>query len=348
MPLLLAELRKGSPAAEIRILIATGTHRAMREEEMRARFGEDLVARETILNHCCDDTQHMVFKGTLPSGGELWLNSLVDWADLVIAEGFVEPHFFAGFSGGPKSVLPGIAGRPSVLFNHNAALIRHPLARQGSLAGNPLRPDFLHAAKVARLSFILNVLLDSEKRIVAAYAGDLEAAHGAAAADCLARTSVPHARADIAITSGGGYPLDQNVYQTVKGMTTAQACVKKGGVIILCAALGDGAGGNGFLRFMKEAPGPLQLLNAIEQTPPEDTKEDQWQAQILARVMLHATVIFVTGAENQKLVEEIGFRWAANTDAALEAAYGIVGQEASVVVIPDGPGVIVGEDAPNF
>jgi nickel-dependent lactate racemase len=341
MPLLLDQLRQGSTDAEIRILIATGTHRPMQENEIRRRFGDRIADEETLINHICEDKENIVFKGILPSGGELWLNALVDWSDLLIAEGFVEPHFFAGFSGGRKSVLPGIAGRQSIFYNHNAAFIGHPLARQGSLEGNPLHKDMLYAAEAAGLRFILNVLLDSGTRIAAAYAGEPHAAHAAACADCLARTGVPRVEADIVITSNGGYPLDQNVYQSVKGMTSAEACVRNGGVIILCAALGDGAGGDGFYRLMKESANPQALLQTIGRTPSEQTCEDQWEAQILARVMAHATVIFVTDQENQALIESMGMKWAKNPETAMETAQRIAGAKARIAVVPDGPGVIV-------
>lgn len=341
IPLLLSQIREGNPSAEIRILISTGTHRPMREDEMLARFGEKVCREETLINHLCDDAQAMIHKGTLPSGGALWLNNLVDWADLLIAEGFVEPHFFAGFSGGRKSVLPGIASRATVLYNHNAGFIDSPQARQGSLEGNPLHRDMLYASEAAGLRFILNVLLDENKRVVSAYAGDPTLAHEAACEDCLARTSVRRIQGDIAITSNGGYPLDQNVYQSVKGMTAAEACVRQGGVIILCAALGEGAGGEGFFQLLRQAQSPQALLEALRRIPAEETLVDQWEAQIWARVMTHATVLFVTGPENRRMIQDMGMRWMGSLEDALNTAYALVGEDAKVVVIPDGPGVIV-------
>jgi nickel-dependent lactate racemase len=118
MPLLLSEIRKNNTGVEVKILIATGCHRMSTREEIVNKFGAELAASEDIINHNCQDKEGMTFKGILPSGGELWVNSLVDWADLVIAEGFIEPHFFAGFSGGRKSILPGISARATVLANH--------------------------------------------------------------------------------------------------------------------------------------------------------------------------------------------------------------------------------------
>ncbi len=340
LPPLLDEIRAGSPGAEIRVLVATGTHRPMTDTEMRARFGDDFVARETIINHRCAEDP-MVFKGTLPSGGELWLNALVDWADLIVSEGFIEPHFFAGFSGGRKSVLPGIAARKTVLYNHNAAFLQSPHAVQGTLDGNPLHRDMLFAAGAVKLAFILNVVLDGDKRIAAAFAGDPEAAHAAGCEACMARTRVRRVEADIAVTSNGGYPLDQNVYQSVKGMTAGEACVRPGGVIILCAALGDGAGGEAFYRWLADAESPEALAGAIARVPAEETTEDQWEAQILARVLLRATVIFVTGEENRALIEAMHMTWAGDLEMAMRMTEGIVGEDARVAVIPDGVGVVV-------
>lgn len=341
LPMLLADIRTASPLADVRILIATGTHRPMTQDEMRARFGDAIVDGETLICHDCADRTAMIRMGTLPSGGALWLNSLIGWADLVISEGFIEPHFFAGFSGGRKSVLPGIASRETILYNHNAQFIRDPRARQGCLNGNPLHRDMRHAARVAGLSLILNVLLNDEKRIIDAYAGDPETAHRRGCKACLTRVKVDRVRADIVVTSNGGYPLDQNVYQCVKGMATAETCVRPGGVIIQCAALGDGAGGEAFYRWLADAPHPRAVAELIEGIAPEDTREDQWEAQILARVLLHATVIFVTGEENRSIVEAMHMRWAPDANEAMRLAVELAGERPRVTVIPDGVGVIV-------
>lgn len=341
LPPLLDEIRAGNPQAEIKILIATGTHRSTTDAEMRQKFGEALVRRETFINHVCTDDGAMVFKGVLPSGGELWLNGLVDWADLLVAEGFIEPHFFAGFSGGAKSVLPGIAARKTVLHNHNAGFLSSPLAACGNMDGNPLRRDMRFAAEQAKLAFILNVVLDADKRVAAAFAGEPGAAHEKGCEACLRRTAVARIGAEIAVTSNGGYPLDQNVYQSVKGMTAGEACVPPGGVVILCAALGDGVGGDPFYRWFAEASGPAEVAERIKAVPADRTREDQWQAQILSRVLLHATVIFVTGPENRAVVEALFMTWAECLDDAMRIAEGIAGAGAKVVVIPDGVGVVI-------
>ena len=342
MPLLLEEIRSGNPQAEITILIATGMHRPTTEAELRGKLGNAIVDSERIVVHKAE-TDEMAFFGMLPSGGELWLNVLVKEADMVVSEGFIEPHFFAGFSGGRKSILPGVAARKTVLYNHNARFLSSGNSRQGKLSGNPIHEDMIYAAKAAGLAFILNVLIDSEKRVIAAVSGDCEAAHVKGCALCGELTSVKGVVSDIAITSNGGYPLDQNVYQSVKGMTAAESCVRKGGAIIICAALGDGHGGEEFFRWFADRDGAESVTRDILSIPPEETRMDQWEAQILARVMEKATCFFVTGEENRALIEAMHMRWAPDVNTALEQAGALLGADTTVTVIPDGVGVIVTE-----
>lgn len=342
MPLYLEEIRAGNPDADITILIATGMHRPTTQAELRAKLGDSIVEQEHIVVHSAQNEADMAFFGMLPSGGELWLNRLVKEADLVVSEGFVEPHFFAGFSGGRKSILPGVASQKTVLYNHNAMFLQSREARQGNLTGNPIHRDMLFAAQAANLRFILNVLIDADKRVIAAFAGDREKAHASGCALCEKLTRVQAVACDIAITSNGGYPLDQNVYQSVKGMTTAEACVRQDGAIILCAALGDGHGGEAFYRWFADRASADEVLRDIEHVPPESTHMDQWEAQILARVQRKATVFFVTGEENRELIERMHMRWAPNVNAALADATTLLGEAATVTVIPDGVGVIAG------
>lgn len=341
MPLLLAEIRKGAPAAEITILIATGMHRPTTDQELRNKYGDEIVDKEKIVVHKAQAEEDMAFFGTLPSGGELWLNKLVREAELVVAEGFIEPHFFAGFSGGRKSILPGVASAKTVLYNHNSRFIGSPYARQGSLDNNPIHRDMLYAAEQAKLAFILNVIIDEKKQVIAAFAGDREAAHRAGCSCCDEMSRVEPVPADIVVTTNGGYPLDQNVYQSVKGMTAAEACVRPGGAIIMNAALGDGHGGESFYRWFKDRPDAAAVTRDIEQIPPESTVMDQWEAQILARIMQKAACWFVTGEENRQLVEDMHFRWAPDADTAVAEAQAMLGEKADITVIPDGVGVII-------
>ncbi len=175
VPRMLAEIRKGNPDADIAILIATGCHRESSHAELEDKFGPELM-KEKIIIHDCDSSE-MVNIGKLPSGGDMIINRMAAEADLLVSEGFIEPHFFAGFSGGRKSVLPGIASRKTVVYNHNAEFIAHPKARTGVLEGNPIHIDMLHAARSANLAFICNVVINAEKEVIYAVAGDCDTAH---------------------------------------------------------------------------------------------------------------------------------------------------------------------------
>ena len=341
LPLLLAEIRRHNPDAAIKILVGTGFHRLTTPDEMEAKFGANLVRQEDFIVHDSRDKQHMVFKGTLPSGGALWLNDLVDWADLLIAEGFIEPHFFAGFSGGRKSVLPGIAAAETVLANHCAEFIASDRARTGILDGNPLHQDMLFAAKQAKLAFILNVALDAEKKIIGAFAGHPDQAHRAGCDWVGRRAEVRRQEADIVITSNGGYPLDQNIYQAVKGMTAGEACVRPGGVIVMVAACADGHGGEAFYRWFADAASPADVTRKILAIDRQNTLPDQWEAQILARILEHCTVILVTDRCDPQLVRAMHLEQADTLEQAMAMARQKAGEDAGLVVIPDGVAVIV-------
>jgi nickel-dependent lactate racemase len=344
MPLLLSEVREGSPGAHIKILIATGFHRATTKKELINKFGETIVENEDIVVHDAFDDTAMVAKGTLPSGGTLRINNLVDWADLIVAEGFIEPHFFAGFSGGRKSVLPGICAKDTIMYNHNAQFIAHPKARTGVLGGNPLHIDMLYAAKTAGLAFILNVAIDADKKIIGAFAGDPEAAHAKGCAFVQDHASIPAVRADLVVTSNGGYPLDQNIYQAVKGMTAAESCLNPGGVIIMVSSCADGHGGEGFYRWFADAATPADVLQRINAIPPAKTRPDQWEAQILARILTKCRrTIIVSRDVDPQLIRGMHMQHATTFDEALKIADDLLGYPSDMVIIPDGVGVIIEE-----
>jgi len=341
LPILLEEIRVRNPEVEIKILISTGFHRATTYKEMTDKFGTEIVEREQIINHDCRDKENMVFKGILPSGGELWLNSLVDWADLVVSEGFIEPHFFAGFSGGRKSILPGIAAEKTVLANHCSKFIASMDARTGKLLENPIHKDMLFAAEKAKLMFILNVVLDSQKKIINAFAGHYIKAHEMGCEFVRNLASVEAVEADIVITSNGGYPLDQNIYQAVKGMTAAEVCVRKGGAIIMVAACNDGHGGEEFYRWFAKASSPEEVAERISAIQQNETIADQWEAQILARILMKSRVIMVSDECSRKYIQDMHMTYASSLEQALELAEEGTGENADIVVIPDGVGVIV-------
>jgi nickel-dependent lactate racemase len=340
-PLLLEEIRSGNPDADITFLIATGFHRPTSREELIDKFGEKLVSQEKIVLHDCRDESMLVAVGKLPSGGDLVINRLAMEADLLIAEGFIEPHFFAGFSGGRKSILPGIVSQVTVLANHCAAFIADEHARAGIIDGNPLHIDMLEAAHQAKLAFILNVVIDSDKKIIKAFAGDREKAHLAGADFVGQMAAVKAIPADIVITSNGGYPLDQNIYQAVKGMTAAEASCRKGGVVIICAACNDGHGGESFYRWFAESRGADEVMAKIMAIDADSTVADQWEAQIAARILMNHTVIIVTDQCSHSVVTDMYFKAASTLAEALVMAEQIVGTDASITVIPDGVSVIV-------
>ena len=343
LPLLLEEIRKNNPKVQIKILVATGFHRLTTQQEMIAKFGKELCKQENIIVHDSRDRDHLVYKGKLPSGGHLWLNDLADWADLVLAEGFIEPHFFAGFSGGRKSILPGIAGEETVLANHCAEFIASDRSRTGNLVRNPLHRDMLFAARKAGLTFILNVALDADKKIIATFAGHPDKAHRDGCKWVSRRATVKRQSADIVITSNGGYPLDQNIYQAVKGMTAAEACVHEGGVIIIAAACEDGHGGEAFYRWFAESKTSREVTDRIAAIAQKDTLPDQWEAQILARILNKCSVILVTDRCSPQIVRGMHLLHAPDIDTALIMARKQVGEKADIVVIPDGVSVIVAD-----
>lgn len=341
MPVILNRLRKGNPEADITILIATAFHRPTTREEMVFKFGPEIVERENIVNHDCRDSRGLEFLGTLPSGAELWLNRLALEADLLIAEGFIEPHFFAGYSGGRKSILPGIAGERTVLTNHCSRFIASDFCRTGVLQDNPMHKDMLEAMDRSGLQFILNVVINARKEIIRAFAGHPRKAHEEGCRFVESLAGVAPVPADIVVTTNGGYPLDQNIYQSVKGMTAAEATAREGAVIIMVAACSDGHGGDSFYRTFADAGDARQVMDMIMATPMEETIPDQWESQILARVLLKHTVIMVTDQCDSALVTGMKMLHAATFDEALEKAFQLKGRDAGITVIPDGVAVVV-------
>ena len=342
VPPMLREIRKGNPDAEVTIVISTGCHRATTREELIAKFGEEIVEKENIVIHKADESP-VTFLGILPSGGELLINSIVAEADLVCSEGFIEPHFFAGFSGSRKSILPGVASRTTVLANHCSEFIASPYSRTGILEGNPIHRDMVWAARKAKLAFICNVVINSEKEPIYAVAGDVEKAHEEGCRFLSSLCRVKAATADIVSSTNGGYPLDQNIYQAVKGMTAAEATVREGGVIIMLAASNDGLGGDDFYHQMADEKDIHKTMALFLSRGRNETVPDQWQTQIFLRILMKATVVYVSSAPDG-IVEDLHMVPAHSLEEALEKARKIVGKaDATITAIPDGVSVIVEE-----
>jgi len=344
LPILFAEIRKGSPDAEITILVATGLHRATTAEELEARFGAEIFRNEKIIVHDCKDGSTLRNIGVLPSGCELVLSKYALDTDLLIAEGFIEPHFFAGFSGGRKSVLPGVAGYECVVSNHCSSFIADRNAAAGHLEGNPVHRDMVFAAEKASLAFILNVMLDDERNITDAVAGEPARAHAEGCARLGRKAAVKRVTAPIVITSNGGYPLDQNLYQLVKCMDTAEKCCEEGGVIIAVGECRDGIGGEAFYQDFAEGMSPKDLTKRFLSREPNETQTDQWQSQILARILEKRRVIVVAPLI-EEAVKNMGLGFAGTLEAALSIADEMLEKQQcnkpGIIVIPNGPGVVI-------
>lgn len=339
LPLLLKEIRSGNPDADITILIATGLHRPTTEEEQRRMFGDEIVDHEKIAINNAFAPEQFVELCTLPSGAVFQVNRLAAECDLLVTEGFVEPHFFAGFSGGRKSILPGICSERTVNENHSYKAVSHPRSNSGMLKDNPIHADMLCAAKAVNVQFIFNVALDGEKKIVAAWAGDLEKAHEAGVAFIRQWSQCPVVTGDIVVTSNGGYPLDQNLYQSPKAMATAEACAGEDGVIIMCCSCCDGMGGAHFGEILQRGT-PDEIDRYLSEIPPQKTIPEQWCAQVCVRVLRKHPVILVTTFLSHDEVRKANMIPASTPDEALEIAYRLKGEQASVVVIPDGVSVL--------
>ena len=339
LPLLLKEIRSGNPQADITILIATGLHRPTTEEEQRRMFGDEIVDHEKIAINNAFDPEQFLELCTLPSGAVFQVNKLAAQCDLLMTEGFVEPHFFAGFSGGRKSILPGVCSERTVNENHSYKAVSHPRSNSGMLKDNPIHADMLCAAKAVNVQFIFNVALDGEKKIVAAWAGDLEKAHEAGVAFIRQWSQCPVVTGDIVVTSNGGYPLDQNLYQSPKAMATAEACAGEDGVIIMCCSCCDGMGGAHFGEILQRGT-PDEIDRYLSEIPPQKTIPEQWCAQVCVRVLRRHQVILVTTFLDHDEVRRANMIPASTPDEALEIAYRLKGNHARVVVIPDGVSVL--------
>lgn len=342
MPILLHHIHSAAPEARVRILVATGMHRPSTHEELVNKYGEEIVANEEIVMHVATDDSMMEKIGTLPSGGECIINKIAADCDLLLAEGFIEPHFFAGFSGSRKSVLPGIASYKTIMYNHNGQFVNDSHSRAGNLCHNHVNEDMFAAAEMAHLAFVLNVVLNGKHEVIGSFAGDIHKAHEAGCEFVKSLAGVEPVECEIAITTNGGYPLDQNIYQAVKGMCAAEATLPEGGVIIDVAGCADGHGGEGFYHNIADND-PAEFERACIDRPKDETLPDQWTSQIFARILAHHPVIMVTDLCDHQMIKDMHMTPVNTLDEALKLAFEMKGADAKVAVIPDGLGVVVAQ-----
>ncbi len=328
------------PPADITILIATGTHRTNTPAEIEQMLGPRIAQQYRIVNHDSRDRSSLVSIGRTHTGVPVLLNREWMAADVRITTGFVEPHFFAGFSGGPKMVAPGLAGLETVLVLHDAARIAHPNATWGVTEGNPIHDDVREIARMAGVHFAVDVTLDRAHAITAVFAGDLAAEHRAACAAARRGAMQPvDAPFDVVLTTNSGYPLDQNLYQAVKGMSAAAKVVKPGGTIICAAECRDGLPSHGsYGQVLASQPTPERLLAMI--TSPGYSAPDQWQVQIQAQVQLKARVLVKTSGLAPEAVRAAHLEPVDDVACAVEESLRRAGPGATLCVLPQGPQTI--------
>jgi nickel-dependent lactate racemase len=340
IPAILEELDGITNLDDVVILVATGTHRGNDDTELREMFGDTVVDNIRVVNHDARDAGQLAFAGTFGSNVPTWLNRAWLEADVRITTGFVEPHFFAGFSGGPKLVAPGLAGLDTVLVLHDAARIGDPRATWGITQGNPVHDDVRAIAAGTGVTFALDVVLNREKEIVAAFGGDLFPMHAAAcaAARQAAMRSVP-TRFDVVITTNSGFPLDQNLYQAVKGMSAAYQVVRPGGVIVCAAECRDGFPDHGSYRqVLASAASPRALADAIRARPV--TVPDQWQVQIQAQIQASSRVVMHTSYLSDADLAAAHLEQTQDISATVAEALTAAGPDARLCVLPEGPQTI--------
>ncbi|SHN04774.1 nickel-dependent lactate racemase [Actinacidiphila paucisporea] len=340
IPAVLDELDGIVRPDDITVLVATGTHRGNSGPELEAMFGPGVVGRVRIVNHDARDADQLAWMGHHGDGVPVWLNRTWADADVRITTGFVEPHFFAGFSGGPKLVAPGLAGLETVLVLHDARRISHRNATWGVIHGNPVHDDVRAIAEATGVTFALDVVLNRDKDVVSAFGGDLLAMHEAATAAARELAMRPvEAPFDVVVTTNSGFPLDQNLYQAVKGMSAAHQVVKPGGVIICAAECRDGFPDHGSYReVLASAPSPQALLDRISRR--KQTVPDQWQVQIQARIQSTSRVIMHTSHLRDADLATAHLRQTDDVSAALARALAEAGPGARACVLPEGPQTI--------
>lgn len=341
LPVLLAELEEAGVAhQDITLLNALGTHRQQTEAELRMMLGDEIVDHYRCLQHNAYDEANLVSLGQTSFGNPVRINRTFMEADVRILTGFIEPHFFAGFSGGPKGVLPALAGAESVLTNHGRDMIAHPKSTWGVIEGNPIWEEMREVALRTNPTFLLNVTLNTRREITGVFAGDMLAAHAAGCAfvrdKAMAAVDQPY---DIVITTNSGYPLDQNLYQAVKGMSAANQVVREGGAIIIAAACADGLPDHGrYAALLAEAGSPQGVLDMLAQ--PGFSEQDQWQVQIQALIQGRAEVyVYSEGLSDAQITGAlfVPCRHIEQTVACLQDK---CGPHARLCVIPDGPQTI--------
>lgn len=338
LPPLLKVLDK-LPDKNIAFFCATGTHRPATEEELFTILGKEVCERFKIVQNNAPDPSGQKFVGTTSSGNRILLNKEILDYDLKILTGFIEPHFFAGFSGGGKALMPGMASLETVRNNHAIKMLENPNTRWGYTEGNPLWEEVMEAAELASPLFLLNITLNRDKEITGVFAGDLREAHKKGCAFAKDTAMAPLAEAfDIVISSNSGYPLDLNIYQSVKGMSAAERVVKKGGSIIMAAECWDGIPAKSdYETILKSVENVESLMGFIVKH--EKDLQDTWQVYFQAMVQLKAKV-YLYSELNASTVRSAHLEPVRDITSLVQELVEKYGPETRICVLPEGPHTI--------
>lgn len=341
LPVLLKELEDaGIRRQDITLINGLGTHRPQTDAELRALLGGEIVENYRCIQHDCHDDPNLISLGETSLGHPVRINRHYLEADVRILTGFIEPHFFAGFSGGPKAILPSLAGSESVFTNHGIKMIAHGKATWGITSGNPIWEEMREVALRTEPTFLLNVALNAKRQITGIFAGDMLAAHAQGCdfvkENAMVRVGEPY---DVVITTNSGYPLDQNLYQSVKGMSAARQIVRPGGAIIMAAACEDGLPDHGLYASLLAEAGSVQgVLDLI--TKPGFSAQDQWQVQIQAQIQLHTDVYVYSDGLTDEQIERALFTPCRDIAATVSQLIDTFGPRARICAIPEGPQTI--------
>ncbi len=329
----------GIPRQEILILVATGLHRETTREELLEMVGPEILQNYRIENHHGTVLEEHTYLGDSPRGVPIWIDTRYVQADLKITTGLIEPHLMAGYSGGRKVICPGLAALETVKVWHSPQFLEHPKADCGHLEGNPVHEENTWIAQRAGCDFIVNAVMDDQRRSLQFVAGDMIRAfeQGVQFVAQVVRDTVPEP-VDVVVTSSAGYPLDTTFYQAIKGMTGALPIVKQGGTIILAASLSQGVGSPEFQRLFEENPSLEVFMERI--LGRDYFVLDQWQLEELAKVRRKAQVKVVSDGLPAETINRLFVEAAPSVEAALEDCLRQYGPEATVAVIPKGPYVL--------
>jgi len=334
LPPLLNELHQiGIKKEDIIFMVATGIHRSNSQEEIKEIFGQNIYSAYKFINHDCDDP-HLKDLGNLKSGNKLWVDSIVSDIDFIITTGVIVPHYFAGFSGGRKSILPGICGRKTIEANH--ANMVHSNARAGNLKGNPVHQEMQEAAEKVGVDFNINIVTDESHQIVEIVAGELLASWQQGVEICKQIYICPiEKKADVVIASAGGYPKDINVYQAQKALNNAYQAIKPGGTIILLAECSEGYGEATFENWIEEANTPDDIIKRLK----KKFVLGGHKAYSIAKLAKEVEVIFISFLPPEK-VRKLFFIPMEHISQALNYIQAKYGKDFQAYILPSGNTVL--------